>query len=85
MGTSGMAPINTLKWAFKDLNTAYKKSLESYLQVKRADASKSVHLSMLDSQPASLLLQYKFPFNKVNKDPSACPCCLHFLTMPIEL
>jgi hypothetical protein len=75
--------MNALKQAFKDLNAANEKSLESYLQTKQADASKSIRHTTLARQLTGLLLQYKFPWNKVNKDPSACPCCLHFLTMPI--
>jgi hypothetical protein len=84
MGTSGAAPMNALKQAFKDLNAAYKKSLESYCKTKHAEASTSICLPMLDRQLTGPLLQYKFSWNNVNKDPSACPCCGHSLTMPVE-
>jgi hypothetical protein len=86
MSTSGVAPMNALKWAFKDLNTTYKKSLESYHEMKCTEESKSIHLPTLDHQlmgPCPLL-QYKFPWNKANKDLSACPCCGHSLTMLIK-
>ncbi len=80
-----MAPLNALKRALKDLNAAYKKSLKSYHKMKRAEASKSICLSMLDHQLTGPLLQYKFHRNKLNRDPSACLCCGHSFTMPVEL
>ena len=76
--------MNALKRAFKDLSTAYINSLQSYLETKCADASKSVRLPTLDRQLSGPLLQYKFPWNKANKDPDACPCCKHHSTMPVE-
>ncbi len=63
--------MNALKQAFKDLNDGYKKSLELYLETKRADASKSIHLPMLERQLTGPLLQYKLPWNKV-KEGSEC-------------
>jgi hypothetical protein len=81
----GVAPMNALKRAFKDLITAYAKSLASYHKTKRAEASKSICLPTLDHQLTGPLLQYKFPWNKLNRDPSACPCCGHSFTMPVEL
>jgi hypothetical protein len=47
-GMSGSVPMNALKRAFKDLNGAYKKSLELYLETKCVEASKSVCLPKLD-------------------------------------
>jgi hypothetical protein len=85
MGTSWAAPMNALKQAFKNLNAAFKKSLELYSKTEPAEASNSVRLPTLDHQLTGPLLQYKFPWNKVNKDPSACPCCGHSLTMPVKL
>ena len=77
--------MNALKQAFKDLNTAYKNSLQSYLNPKHVDASKFVCLPTLDCQLLGPLLQYKLPWNKANKDPDACHCCEHHSTMPVEL
>jgi hypothetical protein len=79
------APMSALKQAFKDLNAANKKSLVSYRKTKRTEASKSVCLPTLDSQLTEPLLQYMFPWNKLNRDPSACPCCGHSFTMLVEL
>jgi hypothetical protein len=76
--------MNALKWASKDLNAAYKKSLALYRKMKRSEASKSICLPMLDHQLRGPLLQYKFPWNKLNRDPSACPCCRHSFTIPVE-
>jgi hypothetical protein len=77
--------MNALKQAFKDLNDIYEKSLVSYCKTKCAEASKSIRLPMLDRQLTGPLLQYKFPWNKLNRDPSACPCCGHSFTMLVEL
>jgi hypothetical protein len=77
--------MNALRRAFKDLNATYEKSLALYCETKHAEASKSICHPMLNSQLTGPLLQYKFPWNKLNRDPSACPCCGHSFTMPIEL
>ncbi len=84
VGSSGAAPVNALKQAFKDLNAAYEKSLKSYRETKRAEATKSVPLPTLDRQLTGPLLQCKFPWNTLNRDPSECPCCGHSFTMPVE-
>jgi hypothetical protein len=78
--------MNALKWAFKDLNVTFLKSLVTYsCETKRAEASKSVGLPTLYRQLTGPFLQYKFPWNKLNRDPSACPCCGHSITMAVEL
>jgi hypothetical protein len=76
--------MNALKRAFKDLDAAYEKSLALYRKMKRAEASKSVRLPTLHRQLTGPLLQYKFPYNKLTRDPIACPCCRHSFTMPVE-
>jgi hypothetical protein len=52
---------------------------------RSAQRQASPSLPTLDRQLTGPLIQYKFPWNKLNRDPSACPCCGHSFTMPIEL
>jgi hypothetical protein len=53
-----MPHMNNLKRAFCNLFDAYDKSLVSYIKTKQAKANKSVHLPLLNRQPAGPLLQY---------------------------
>ena len=73
-----------MKRAFAKLYAAYGKSLQSYLETKRAEANKSVRLPSLDRQLTGTLLQYKFPWNQRKKDANGCPCCQHTSTMAVE-
>ena len=75
---------NDLKRAFAKLYAAYGKSLQSYLETKRAEANRSVRLPSLDRQLTGTLLQYKFPWNQRKKDANGCPCCQHTSTMAVE-
>jgi hypothetical protein len=60
----GASATNDLKRSFTKLYAVYGKSLQSYLETKRAEANKSVRLPSLDRQLTGTLLQYKFPWNQ---------------------
>jgi hypothetical protein len=77
--------MNTLKWAFKDINAAYEKSLELHLETKCAEISKSNHIHTLDLQLMGPLLQYDHAWSQRKKDVDGCPCCLHVSTMVVKL
>ena len=73
-----------MKRAFTKLYAAYGKSLQSYLETKRAEANKSVRLPLLNRQLTGTLLQYKLPWNQRKKDANGFPYCQHTSTMAVE-
>ena len=80
----GASATNGLKRAFTKLYNAYDKSLQSYLETKRAEANKYVRLPSLNRQLTGILLQYKFPWNPRKKDEDGCPCCQHTAMMAVK-
>jgi hypothetical protein len=77
--------MNNLKRAFCDLFNAYDTSLVSYVEMKQAEANKSICLPSLDRQLMGPLLQYGHAWSQRKKDADGCPCCLHVSTMAVKL